>query len=127
MATNLVAEITMALEEYCEKVQQACDDAAKEAADLTARQLKATSPKKKGKGGGKYKRGWKVKKGELGNLVSYTVYNGTSPGLTHLLEYGHSARNQYGSFGRARAIPHIGKAAEAGIMRFELGVRARLR
>lgn len=128
MGTNLVAEVTSALTEYCEDVQKACDEAAKEAAELTAKQLKANSPKRaRGKGRGKYARGWRVKKREAAGLVSYVVYNGASPGLTHTLEHGHLARNQFGTFGRVRAIPHIGPAAEAGIQRFELGVRARLR
>lgn len=121
--TNLVAEVTAALEKYSQEVQDALDEAAKEAAELTQRQLKANSPKRKGK----YARGWKIKKKELGNLVSYTVYNGARPGQTHTLEHGHLARNQYGTFGRVRAIPHIGPAAEAGIQRFELSARARIR
>lgn len=121
--TNLVAEVTAALEEYNSKVQKALDEAAKEAAELTQKQLKANSPKKKGK----YGRGWRIKKKELGNLVSYVVYNGTHPGLTHTLENGHLARNQFGTFGRVRAIKHIGPAAEAGIQRFELSARARVR
>lgn len=130
MATNmnLVAEVNAALEEYVHDVQIAIDEAAKEAAELTQRQLKATSPKrKKGKGKGTYARSWKVKKRYEANLVSYVVYNGKRPGMTHLLEHGHASRNQYGSYGRVRAIPHIGPAAEAGIQRFELGVKARLR
>lgn len=130
MATrlNLEAELTLALAEYSAEVQQAVNEAAKEAAEVTARELKQTSPKReRGKGAGKYARGWKVKKREEGHLVSYVVYNGARPGMTQLLEYGHAGRNQYGSFGRVRAIPHIGKAAEAGIQRFELGVKARLR
>lgn len=125
MATNLVAEVTAALEEYSQKVQDALDDAAKEAAELTQRQLKANSPT--GKSKRKYRTGWRIKKRELGNLVSYVVYNGTKPGLTHTLENGHLARNQYGTFGRVRAIKHIGPAAEAGIQRFELAARARVR
>lgn len=128
MATNLVSEIDLMLKEYVHEVQEAVDDAAKEAAETTARQLHANSPKRaKGKGKGSYARGWKVKKRNQGNLVSYVVYNGKNPGLTHVLEKGHVARNQYGSFGRVRAIPHIGPAAEAGIQRFELAVKARLR
>lgn len=120
-------QVSKILETYDEKVVKAVQEAAKEAADVTARQLKSTSPKKtKGKGRGKYARGWTVKKESAGHLVSYVVYNKTSPGLTHVLEFGHAARNQYGSYGRVRAIPHIGHAAEAGIMRFELGIRARL-
>lgn len=127
MATsNLVAEVTLALNEYCQEVQKACDEAARESAEVTQTQLIASSPRKKVKGG-KYARGWRIKKQELGNLVSFVVYNGSSPGLTHVLEHGHVGRNQYGTFGRVRAIPHIGKAAEAGIQRFELAVRARLR
>lgn len=125
---NLVSEVTAMLEDYCAEAQEAIDAAAKEAAELTLKQVKANSPrKKKGKGSGTYARGWRIKKQELANLVSYVVYNGTSPGLTHVLEHGHIARNQYGSYGRVRAIPHIGPAAEAGIQRFELSVRARLR
>lgn len=125
MATNLVAEVTAALEDYSEKVQEAVDAAAKEAAELTQRQLKANSPV--GKSKRKYRTGWRIKKKELGNLVSFVVYNGTKPGLTHTLENGHLARNQYGTFGRVRAIKHIGPAAEAGIQRFELSARARVR
>ena len=126
--TNLAAELNLMLQEYAQDVQDAVDEAAKEAADLTARKLKESSPKRaKGRGKGKYARGWKVKKRSDGVLVSYVVYNGTSPGLTHVLENGHVARNQYGTFGRVRAIPHIGPAAEAGIQRFELATKARLR
>ena len=130
MATsaNLVAELNLMLQEYAQDVQDAVDEAAKEAAELTARKLKESSPKRtKGRGKGKYARGWKVKKRYSSHLVSYVVYNGTSPGLTHVLENGHVARNQYGTFGRVRAIPHIGPAAEAGIQRFELATKSRLR
>lgn len=125
METNLVAEVTAALTEYCQEVQDAVDAAAREAAELTQRQLKASSPRGKSKRA--YRTGWRIKKTELANLVSFTVYNGTKPGLTQTLEYGHVGRNQYGTFGRVRAIPHIGKAAEAGIQRFELSARARIR
>ena len=123
MATNLVAEVTAALEQYSQEVQEAVNAAAKEAAEVTQRQLKANSPKRKGK----YARGWRIKKQEMADLVSYVVYNGATPGLTHTLEHGHLARNQYGTYGRVRAIPHIGEAADAGIQRFELSARARIR
>ena len=124
---NFAVTISNLLDEYNQEVRDATIQAAKEAAEVTARTLQSTSPKKaKGKGRGKYARGWTVKRQSMGHLVSYVVYNKTSPGLTHTLEHGHVSRNQYGSYGRVRAIPHIGRAADAGIMRFELGVRARL-
>lgn len=125
---NIAIEIGNLLEEYDLKVMRAVEAAAKEAAEVTARELQRTSPKRKsGKGKGRYAKGWRVKRLEVGSLVSYVVYNGSNPGLTHVLEHGHVSRTQYGSWGRVRAIPHIGPAAEAGIQRFELGIRARLR
>lgn len=125
---NIAIEIGNLLEEYDLKGMRAVEAAAKEAAEVTARELQRTSPKRKsGKGKGRYAKGWRVKRMAAGTLVSYVVYNGSNPGLTHVLEHGHVSRNQYGSWGRVRAIPHIGPAAEAGIQRFELGIRARLR
>ena len=116
--------------EYVQEVQTAIDEAAKEAAELTVRELKANSPKRttgSRKGRGDYAKGWKMKKRNEAHLVSYVVYNGKAPSLTHVLEHGHISKNQFGSYGRVRAIPHIGPAADAGIQRFELAVKARLR
>lgn len=129
MATNnIAAEVNAALTEYVQEVQEMMDEEAKTAAEATMRELKANSPKRqKGRGKGKYAKGWKVKKKREGALVSYIVYNGSSPGLTHPLEHGHVVRNQFGSYGRAEATPHIGPAADQGAERFEREVKARLR
>ena len=125
---NLEVEVSQILETYNLEVVRATQEAAREAAEVTCKQLKATSPKRaRGKGRGRYARGWKVTKKQYGTLTSYIVHNGTCPGLTQLIEFGHVSRNQYGTYGRVRAIKHIGPAADAGIQRFELGVRARLR
>lgn len=126
--TNLVVEVSNILKEYKLEVDRAVKAAAKEAAEVTARTLKTTSPADaKSRRRGKYARGWTYKRVDVGILTSYVVYNKTNPGLTHVLENGHVSRNQYGSYGRVRAIKHIGPAAEAGIQRFDLAVRARLR
>ncbi len=124
---NIEVQLQTIFDEYSLEVERAAVAAAKESAELTARTLKNTSPVQRGKGGGKYKNGWKVKRLEKGTLISYVVYNGRRPELTHLLENGHLARNQYGSWGRVRAIKHIAPAADAGIQRFDLSLRARLR
>lgn len=125
---NLTAEINLALNEYVQEVQDAANESAKEAASATAQTLKTSSPKRaKGRGKGKYAKGWKVKKRKESTLVSYIVYNGASPGLTHVLEHGHLVSNQYGSYGRAKAIPHIGPAAETGMQLFESSVKRRLK
>lgn len=124
---NIEAEVNAALTEYIQGVQDIVDEEAKNAAEATMRELKANSPKREsGRGKGKYARGWKVKKKRDGTLVSYIVYNSTNPGLTHPLEHGHVVRNQYGSYGRAEAKPHIGAAANEGTERFEQEVKARL-
>lgn len=123
MAENFAVEIHNILETYNQEVQDAVEEAAKEAAELTAKTIKANSPK----GKGKYRRGWRARKQRIAGLTGYVVFNGTQPALTHTLENGHIARNQYGTWGRVRAIKHIAPAAEAGVMRFELAVRARLR
>lgn len=125
--TNLVAEVSEILDTYKLDVVKATNAAARESAELVVKQLKTNSPKRKGKGGGKYRRGWRVTKRQYGTLTSYIVHNGSCPGLTQLLENGHVSKNQYGSYGRVRAIKHIGPAADAGIQRFELSIRARLR
>lgn len=123
---TIEVQLQTIFDHYSEEVQKAAGEAAKEAAELTVRTLKNTSPKRQRRGG-KYRRGWKTKKLEDGIVTSYVVYNGALPGLTHLLEYGHVTRNQFGSWGRVRAIKHIAPAAEAGIQRFDLALRARLR
>lgn len=125
MAETLAVQMETILQEYDQEVQKAVEEAAREAAQLTARQLRASSPKKKLRGG-KYARGWRAKRDGPAGLTTWVVYNSASPGLTQLLEHGHVSRNQYGTWGRVRAIPHIARAADAGIMRFELAVRARL-
>lgn len=125
---SVEVQVQKYLDEYNHKVIEATKASAKEAAELTARTLQNTSPRKvRGKGRGRYARGWTTKQLEDGILTSYVVYNKNNPGLTQNLEFGHVLRNRYGTWGRVRAIPHIASAADAGIQRFELGIRARLR
>lgn len=128
MSDSVTAQMEKILEGYDQQVVDISREAAKEAAEVTARTLQNTSPKKvRGRGRGRYARGWTYKVLEDGILTSYVVYNKNNAGLTQNLEFGHVVRNQFGTWGRARAIPHIAPAADAGIQRFELGVRARLR
>lgn len=107
MSQNLEVEVNKLLEEYVEEVQQTTNEVMHEVAGETVERLKNTSPKRKGKGGGKYARGWKVTTVRDGNVDSFVV-NNTHYQLTHLLENGHAVSNQYGATGkRAAAHPHI--------------------
>lgn len=114
------------MDKYGRDAKQAIDASAKETADLCVQQLKNTSPKRS-KGGGAYARSWTVKAEKHGDITDYIVHNSKHYQLTHLLENGHVIRNKKGTYGRTRPIKHIAPAEETGEMRFELGVRARLK
>ena len=106
MATESIAvQMEKILNEYSQEVK----DATESAMDITAKEavakLKATSPRaKRGKHPGRYAKGWRVKKD---GKMTCVVHNATDYQLTHLLENGHEIKNQFGTYGRTRAIKHI--------------------
>lgn len=100
------------LEDYAEDVQEAVAQAVEETGKKALKTVKAKSPVRKGKGGGRYKKGWRMKKersGVFGKQTHVTVYNATDGPLVHLLEKGH----QKASGGRVEGIPHVRPAYEA--------------
>lgn len=99
--TNKPLEIQLRtlLDSYDAEVQKIVDDTAKQVVKEGVSKLKSTSPHKSGD----YSRGWTSRKDALG----YVIYNAKKPGLTHLLENGHVTRNQYGTWKRTPAHPHI--------------------
>lgn len=81
-----------------------------EVARVTRRKLKAVSPRSKGSGK-HYADGWTVSwDGHAGSkeTAGYIVHNKLKPGLTHLLEYGHTTNRGTGRGAR----PHIAKVEE---------------
>lgn len=116
---RLSAEINKILTEYGEQVQQNVDEAAQR---VTKAGVKAVKGNAKGSfgGTGKYAAGW-TSKFEKGRLSSQgTIYNGTVPGLPHLLEHGHANRNG----GRTSGREHIGPVEQKKIEDFEKAVKA---
>lgn len=102
---NLEDELGRILDEYMDDVEETANKVINQVAKEAAQKLKNTSPRDTGK----YAEGWTVKKGKKLNAV---VYNATRPGLTHLLEESHPIRNQYGTWGRSTARPHIAPVRE---------------
>lgn len=100
MSTSLTVQMQKILDEYVKEVNDAAKEAVESVTKESVKMLKATSPK----GPEGYARGWSVKKIDSKFAV---VHNAKMPGLTHLLENGHVIKNQFGTYGRARAIPHI--------------------
>ena len=58
--------------------------------------------------GKRYKGGWQIKAAG----AQCTIYNGTTPGLVHLLEKGHNVVVKGKSYGRASAYSHVAPATD---------------
>lgn len=93
------------LDEFSQEVQDVTDDAIRKTAAEAVEKLRNTSPK----ASGTYAKGWAVK---ATGTWARVVYNKTDWQLTHLLENGHVAANQYGTYGRVAAIKHIAPVEE---------------
>jgi hypothetical protein len=120
---DIMAIMTTYTEEICEKIENKAAELAKQA----QAELKAISPRSKGEGTmGKndskpyhYADKWKLTK--LGGIRKARYFrfvihqNSPKYRLTHLLEYGHLARD--GS--RVKAIPHIEPVQEKVSREFE--------
>ena len=115
---RLTAEINKILTEYGDQVQQDVDEAAKKVTKAGVKAVKGNASSTFG-GSGKYASGW-TSKFEKGRLSSQgIIYNGTVPGLPHLLEHGHANRNG----GRTPGRPHIAPVEQQIIKDFEEAVK----
>ena len=106
-------EFTKILSEYKDEVILTMNTVRNDVAKETVKQLKSTSPKKKGVGGGKYANGWKIS-----DIKGKKVIHNKRYQLTHLLEYGHAKANG----GRVAAKVHIRPAEERAIESYIRGV-----
>lgn len=113
------------LAQYGESVRENVNDAVKEVTKNGVKQMKAASRGAVG-GTGKYAGGW-TSQMETGRLSAQgTVYNGTVPGLPHLLEHGHALRNGGRASGFVAAHPHIAKVEQKMIEEFETKVNSKI-
>lgn len=99
------------LDDYAEDVQEAVARSVEETGKKALKVVKAKSPVRKGKGGGHYKKGWRMKKeraGVFGTQAHVTIYNDKRGWNTQLLENGHQKANG----GRVEGIPHVRPAYE---------------
>lgn len=99
---DIAEEIAEMVKAETEDTKKAADEAAKKAITKARDELTATSPRRTGKTGGKYARGWKTRKAEK----FYEAYNSTRPQITHLLNNGHAKQNG----GRVPGDHHIDTA-----------------
>ena len=118
-ADRFAADVQKILSEYAGSVKENLDEVTKAVAKKGAQMVRRVAGAVGGSG--KYARGWtsKVEVGRLG--VSGVIYNKT-PGLPHLLEYGHANRGG----GRTPGRPHIASAEEQIVREFEEEVKSKL-
>ena len=117
-------EIELAVEKICrdftkeemEKAERIFEEVAKEAAT----ELKQTSPKSN-RSGRHYRSGWAVKrtKAPASGTAGFIVYNKLKPGLTFLLEHGHTTNKGTGRGQRIHIAPVEKKANEEILRRLE--------
>lgn len=72
-----------------------------------AHNLKQSSLQAFPKGSGEYANNWTYKMSEKDGKPMGVVYNKDTYMLSHLLEFGHTIANKYGSYGRWKGREHI--------------------
>lgn len=103
--------VSEVLDGYSEEVRDAVAGAVEQAGKKALKVVRAKSPVRKQKGGGRYKKGWRMETERVGVLhdqTKVTIYNAKDGPLVHLIENGH----QKASGGRVEGIPHVRPAYE---------------
>lgn len=102
--TDFQKEIKAALEEYADVANDVLQEAIEKSAKEAVKELKKTSPKRKGT----YAKSWKQKVvSQTLSTVQRVIYaSGHQYSITHLLEKGHAKRGG----GRVKGYPHIAAA-----------------
>lgn len=100
---NLKTEMNSILQRFGAQVDETFMQVEEGVAKDGTQELKQTSPRRKGRGGGRYARGWTYTKTANG----FVIHNKTDYQLAHLLEYGHDIVRGGKKVGDSDPIPHI--------------------
>ena len=102
---ELYVTIEAELKQYSKDVAERIKKDVKEVTNQCIAEIRARSPIKSGN----YKKGWR-KRVEFKNddALRIRIFNVNAPGLTHLLEFGHTSKNGTGRvYGFVRDYEHI--------------------
>lgn len=120
------------LEDETLETRKKIEEVSDEASEYGLKLIKKRSPRDKNRkssrvGKGRYASGWRDEKEYVGGFImKHTLHNVNEPTLTHLLENGHVVKNQFGTYGRAEAIPHIERTEKDTADHFEQNVIRKL-
>lgn len=89
-------------------VNLAVEDEAKEVRNAIKRNVTSSGIKD----AKRYRNGWQISKTNRARGVQCTIYNGTQPGLVHLLEKGHRIVVNGTTYGQAKEFPHVAPATK---------------
>ena len=118
---QLTSEVNKILEKYGDDVQGNLNGIVRDITKKGATTLKG-QPRSTFGGTGKYASGWTTQM-ETGRVSAQgTIYNGSVPGLPHLLEHGHANRGG----GRTAGRVHIAPVEQQLVIEFESKVRSKL-
>lgn len=110
---SLSEQLKEILKDETLETRQKIEEVADQSSEYGLKLIKKRSPRDSNRkssrtGKGRYASGWRDEKEYVGaSITKHTLHNVNEPTLTHLLENGHVVKNQFGTYGRARAIPHI--------------------
>lgn len=125
---NFSDEMNYLLDQYGDSVFSVTMNITKKISDDAAAKLKTAGGFKDRRG--RYRKNWvaELRKYASRWKVIATVYNKKEYRLTHLLEKGHEAVNQYGDSGKStKAYKHIADVEAWAITAFEEGLREGLK
>lgn len=108
---NLSDSIMKLLKDYGDTATKAINLAVEDEADGIRKKVRQNAGSA-GIQGRRYKGGWQIKKENGPFGLQATVYNGSVPGLPHLLEKGHNVVAYGKSVGHAAAYSHIAPATQ---------------
>lgn len=110
-SSDISKDLAKIMATYTDSVKQEINEIVEDVGNEATAMLKSKAPRKKGKGGGKYRRSITVELSKKNGSSGFTVYaKAPHYRLTHLLESGHRTRlktGQYGTKAQTAPQPHF--------------------